>query len=415
MMVRVAVIGAGPNGLSIAAHLNARGLQPLVFGRPMEFWRSSIPRSMKLKSDGYASNLSEPSGRHTLKAYCEAQGRPYADTNPPIPLETYIAFSEAFQRKFVPQVDTRFVETISLEREGFALRLDDGAAIEADEVVVATGAGAFANIPAPLAHVSPARMSHSSRISDCARFAGKRVLVVGAGASAIDVAASMVVAGAEVRLVCRERALSVSDGGGTGALWRKLGTPDTPFGVAWRRRLAATLQNLFSLLPDWLRVDVVDNTLGPAPVWFIGPEIEGRIRVLPGREVLGAAEDVDEDEVELELGRVGAQIERVRADHIVLATGYRVELARLSLLSPELLSKIDLIEGSPRLSATFESSVSRLYFAGAMAAYTFGPPLRFVYGADFAAKRIAAAIEARSRTHRETTTSAPPVIRLAPR
>lgn len=411
MAARVAVVGAGPNGLSIAAHLNARGLQPLVFGKTMQFWRDSMPAGMKLKSDGFASNFSEPSGRFTLKTFCEAHRLPYGDMNAPIPLETYIAYGEAFQQRFAPQVDDRFVKNITRKGEGFSLELEDGTAVEAGQVVIATGLGAFANIPAPLTHISAERLSHSSAVSDCARFAGKRVLVVGAGASATDVAASMVKAGAEVFLVCRDRTLEYIDGGKTRSWWRRLLAPDTSVGPGWKRVFITKFPNLFALAPDWLRVYIVDNMLGPSPAWFVRPDIEGRIRVLPAREILGARENANG--VDVELGRVGAQIEYFRADHIVVGTGYQADIHRLPMLSPELLGEITLIEGSPRLSATFESSVSGLYFTGALAAYTFGPMLRFVCGAEFAARRIAAALDLRALTHSPTAPVAPTIIRLA--
>jgi len=411
MAARVAVVGAGPNGLSIAAHLNARGLQPLVFGKTMEFWRDSMPAGMKLKSDGFASNFSEPSGRFTLKAFCEAHRLPYADMNEPIPLDTYIAYGEAFQQRFAPQVDSRYVKTVTRNGEGFSLELEDGTVAEADDVVIATGLSSFAHVPAPLAHISGERLSHSSAISDCSRFAGKRLLIVGAGASATDVAASMVKAGAEVFLVCRDRTLEYVEGGKTRSWWRRLLAPNTPVGPGWKRVFITTFPNLFALFPDWLRVFIVDNMLGPSPAWFVRPEIEGRIRVLPAREILGARENASG--VDIELGRVGAQIEYFRADHIVAATGYRPDIHRLPMLSPELLAEVTLIEGSPRLSATFESSASGLYFTGASAAYTFGPMLRFVCGADFAARRIAAALDLRALSQVPSTPVAPRIIRLA--
>ena len=150
---------------------------------------------------------------------------------------------------------------------------------------------------------------------------------------------------------------------------------------------------LFAWLPEWTRIHVVDAMLGPEPAWFIREELEGRIRVLPGREILGARET--ELGVDVELGRVGSQIEYFRADHVVLGTGYKVDLRRLKMLAPELLAEIGRVGTAPRLSSTFESSVPGLYFVGAVAAYTFGPMMRFVCGADFAARRVAAAIEAR--------------------
>ena len=394
MAGKVAVIGAGPNGLSTAAHLNARGLQPLVFGRAMEFWRESLPEGMKLKSDGFALNLSEPSGRFTLKQFCQTRRLPYGDLGFPIPADTFVAYGDAFQKRFAPQVEDRLVTRVARAEEGFRLTLDDGVVVEVEDVVMATGLGGHAHVPAPLAKVSSARASHSSAVTDCSRFAGQRVLVVGGGASATDCAAALVKAGAEVSLVCRDRALRHVTGGPAFRNWREeLHAPTTPVGPGWARWIVTKAPRLFAWLPEWTRIHVVDAMLGPEPAWFIREELEGRIRVLPGREILGARET--ELGVDVELGRVGSQIEYFRADHVVLGTGYKVDLRRLKMLAPELLAEIGRVGTAPRLSSTFESSVPGLYFVGAVAAYTFGPMMRFVCGADFAARRVAAAIEAR--------------------
>jgi hypothetical protein len=74
-----------------------------------------------------------------------------------------------------------------------------------------------------------------------------------------------------------------------------------------------------------------------------------------------------------------------QADHVICGTGYRPEFARLPFLDDTLLSRINAVQGTPILSANFESSVPRLYFVGATAANTFGPVMRFAWGAEFAA------------------------------
>jgi cation diffusion facilitator CzcD-associated flavoprotein CzcO len=58
-MIETAIIGAGPYGLSIAAHFRSRGISFRVFGRPMDSWLRHMPKGMHLKSDGFASNLSD--------------------------------------------------------------------------------------------------------------------------------------------------------------------------------------------------------------------------------------------------------------------------------------------------------------------------------------------------------------------
>ncbi len=367
MASRVAVIGAGPQGLSIAAHLNARGLQPLVFGRTMEFWRRNMPPGMKLISDAAECDLTSPDGDFTLERFCAARGLPDAQAGAPVALETFLAYGEAFQRHSAPQVDARYVSRLAAANEGFQLTLEDGAQVEAGAVVLAVGLGASPRIPAAFARISGELVSHSSTLNIGSTFAGKRVLVVGAGASATDCALALANAGSDVTLVFRARHLD------------------------WASRRASRSPQLFSRLPAWARVALVERAQRPTPNPHSREALERHVRILPGREILGVQEMGSE--VEVELGRIGAQIEYFRADHVVLATGYHVDLNRLSLITPEVRSGIEQIHGSPRLSSNFESSVPGLYFAGALSAYSFGPSMRLVRGAAFAAPRIAAAIE----------------------
>ncbi len=82
----VAIIGTGPYGLSIGAHLKAAGVNFRIFGSSMEFWLKHMPKGMHLKSEGFASSLFDRESRFSLKAYCLEQGLPYAYTGLPVPL-----------------------------------------------------------------------------------------------------------------------------------------------------------------------------------------------------------------------------------------------------------------------------------------------------------------------------------------
>src|ERR1700678_2975366 len=94
----IVIIGAGPYGLSIAAHLRARGLGFRIFGQPMSNWQHKMPRGMLLKSDGFASNLADPADAFTLEAYCAEQGLPYSAEEEPVSRECFIAYGQAFQQ-----------------------------------------------------------------------------------------------------------------------------------------------------------------------------------------------------------------------------------------------------------------------------------------------------------------------------
>ena len=83
----------------------------------------------------------------------------------------------------------------------------------------------------------------------------------------------------------------------------------------------------------------------------------------------------------------GSQSEIV-TEHVIAATGYKVDMERLKFLNPEIRSKIKTLNKAPVLSSNFESSVPGLYFGGVAAANSFGPVMRFAFGAGFAARTI---------------------------
>jgi hypothetical protein len=361
----------------------------------MASWRYGTPPSMRLKSEGFASSLSDPRGEFTLKAYCQSAGLAYADIDLPTPVGTFIAYGDAFQRSFAPQLDTRLVREIRENRGEFEIELDDGASLSADQCVIATGLTGFQHIPAALGGLAGDRLAHTAELHDYTKFAGARVLVVGAGASATNAAGELLRQGAQVTLSCRSPELRFY-AGATPRGWRDaLLAPLSPIGPGWSKWAASYFPQAFRALPERLRVKIVDSTLGPAPAWFVRQEIEGKIEVLAGQRIGGARETatgVEIDFVDLDNGRSVHEF-----DYVIAGTGYKVDLERLSFLSPSLRSGLARVCGAPKLSYSFESSIAGLYFVGVSAAYHFGPALRFVCGADFASRRVSAAIAAKRR------------------
>ena len=96
--VDVVVIGAGPYGLSLAAYLSAAGVNYRHFGMPMRLWREAMPKGMFLKSQGFASNISDPRGTHTLEAFCQATNHPYKSYGLPVSLENFVNYGQWFHR-----------------------------------------------------------------------------------------------------------------------------------------------------------------------------------------------------------------------------------------------------------------------------------------------------------------------------
>src|SRR5437899_1536086 len=149
----VVIIGAGPYGLSLAAHLRARGISYRIFGKPMDFWLTQMPSGMSLKSDGFASNLYDPEDSFTLKRFCREHGIAYADIGIPVRLDTFNAYGLAFRAAMVPDLEERMVVALSRQSRGFVITLDDGEVVTALNVIVAVGISHFAHIPSTLAEL----------------------------------------------------------------------------------------------------------------------------------------------------------------------------------------------------------------------------------------------------------------------
>ncbi len=380
----VAVIGAGPYGLSIGAHLAARDSRYRVFGTPMYFWRRQVPKGMLLKSEGYASNLADPKRSYPLSAYCAEQGLPYADEGLPIPAETFADYGLAFMRRFGVAVEDRQVTGVDRAGDGFALHLDDGEIVTARSVVMAVGVARFPHFPPIFADAPREIVCHSTDHHELDGFAGQSVIVLGGGASAVCSAALLQEAGADVVSVARTMIfhdrLPLDR-----PLLERLRQPHTGVGSGWRPAFMAYLPLLFRMIPEARRIGIAQRASGPAGGYAM-KERFGRVKLLSGYEP--AAFALEGARARLTLRALDGGHEReLSADRVVLATGFETDLARLGVLSPALLGSISTIKGAPRLSTHFESSVPGLYFVGPAAGYMFGPIQRFVVGADFAARR----------------------------
>jgi thioredoxin reductase len=387
----VAIIGAGPFGLSTAAHLRARGIPVRVFGEPMVSWRDHMPAGMLLKSTPMASSLDAPQQGHTLADYCDAAGIKRLVTDEDIiPVETFIAYGEWFQQKLVPELER--VRVVSVDRGsggGFELKLDSGELFTARAVVVATGLHGLAHLPAELAAAPDGPtptgpVSHSSQHHDLTRYAGKDLIVVGAGQSALETAVLAAETGAQVRVVSRGRG-KVAFGAPPWDQPRL--RPESPFGRAWSLWALSYYPHPYRRLPAGARHYLVRRVLGPLGAWWLRDRFEGKVQVTEVDRIVGT--DADGGSPTLTVRTFGGQTEKLAADHVIAATGYRVDIAAMDFLGPELRTRVAVSRGTPRLSSGYVSSVPGLYFTGLPAAASYGPVMRFVCGTEFASPRLA--------------------------
>jgi cation diffusion facilitator CzcD-associated flavoprotein CzcO len=391
--VEVAVVGAGPYGLSLAAHLDAAGISTRVFGRPMDSWRSHMPEGMLLKSDPFASNLSDAQDFYTLARFSQEHSLPYNESEL-VKLDTFCNYGLDFQKQCVPQLTEVNVNAIERSGDKFIISLDSGGKVSARRVVIAIGVGPFRYVPEILGALPDRFVSHSFDHRDLSVFSGARVAVIGGGSSAIDLAGLAHERGCNVTLISRRARLKFTGGGSQRSeprpWWRGLRHPPSGLGPGLRSRFSTDAPLLIHLLPRKLRFEFVRRHLGPAASGVMKNKVVGRVPLLLERELAAVA--VEDSRLALTLSKKNGLLETLHVDHVIAATGFRVDLSRLTLLSPALRKDIAEYRGAPILTRHFESSVPGLYFIGLTAAASFGPLMRFTFGARYAARRLTRAL-----------------------
>jgi len=382
----VAVIGAGPYGLSAAAHLCHAGVDTVVFGEPMASWERQMPRGMSLRSTRRSSSISDPERALTLERFEAWQG---SELPTPIPVKTFIAYGRWFQQAVAPDLDRRLVRRVEPDGTSFRVVLHDGDVVSAARVVIACGLTSFAHNPRALASLSQPVAFHSRDLGDAREYANRRVLVVGAGQSALESAALLHEGGARVEVVARADRVAwipvgVNGSGLTRSLLNELLYPPTevgPPGINW----VAGAPDVFRRLPSVVRAEITRRCTVPVGAsWLCGRLSDVPITI--GRSIASASASNGGATVVLDDGT------RRDVDHVLAATGYRVDMARSALLARELTTRLRLTGGYPELRTGFEASVERLYFLGAAAVGSFGPVMRFVVGTWFSAPALTRAI-----------------------
>ena len=355
-----------------------------IFGLPMHSWRVQMPSDMFLKSEGFASNLYAPEA-FSLERFCAERSLSYRYMGRPVPRKIFVSYGLAFQQHFVSNLEEKRVLALKGSPIGWQLFLDTGEMAVAREVVIAVGLSHFKYVPPVLASLPPKFLSHSCDHSDLSLFRGCDVTVVGGGASACDVAASLHRSGAQVRLIARGPTLRWTKPDQEPLWGRLFYPPGLGVGGGWRSRFLENCQLLFRRLPQEKRLRIARTYLGPRAGWPVRDIIE---RLPPLLEHKVQSAEVHNYRVRLVLtGNDGNQRE-VLTDHIVAATGFQIDLRKLIFLDGAVRSAIKTVENTPILSDNFECSVPGIYFTGLAAASTFGPSMRFLIGARFAARTL---------------------------
>jgi FAD-dependent urate hydroxylase len=387
----VAIVGAGPYGLSAANYLQQiRGLDVRLFGKPMTFWERHMPEGMQLRSPWAGSHIADPRRHLTLDVYRSMNGNDHLQY--PLPVSDFIRYGRWIHQQ-VGRADRRDVMRIEPAPRGYQLTLEDGEALGARRVVVAAGIQQFAHRPQIFQRLPSSLVTHTSEQREFGKFRDKEVLVIGNGQSAFEAAVFLHEAGARVQLVGRSPALAwVPRLGWTrhkAIRWLLYGPGEIGgAGIS----LIIQRPNVFRRLPRDVQDRWAPQATRPAVATWLRPRLDG-IPICLGTCPVEAR-------VEGERVRVGFSdgCERV-ADHVVLGTGYRIDVRQYPFFSAEILDGLDIVNGFPRLADGFETSVPGLHIVGAPAAWSFGPLMKFVAGTEFASPALRSRVSrAKSRS-----------------
>jgi pyruvate/2-oxoglutarate dehydrogenase complex dihydrolipoamide dehydrogenase (E3) component len=373
------VIGAGPYGLSVAAHLKAQGAPTLVFGKTMEFWQK-MPSKMYLKSVWTASTFDDPYGAYSLNQYVQATKTTRQE---PVPLPFFLDYGHWFQQHAISNVDPTYVSQLSRDGKGFHLDLSDGRSVKAGRVIVAVGIELFTHVPHFAQGIPNTLASHTHYHNDFSEFKGRMTIVIGSGQSGLETAALLHEAGADVELIARgpiiwiDRRLYHYTG-----VTRHIFYPPSDVGPPGLNQLAAH-PLLYRRLSDQMRQSLAKRAIRPAGADWLRARVEHQVRVTPFTQIQKMTPQGRG--VCLELGDGTTR----EADYVFLGTGFKPDFQKLPFLAPALHADIQGKDGFPILNKWLESSVPNLHFAGALGGFTFGPICRFIAGSVFAARQIA--------------------------
>lgn len=374
------IVGAGPFGIAAAARASALGLDHVIVGRPMSFWKENMPKGMFLRS-GFDWHL-DPQGVRTFERYLAVDGVPEPL---PIALDRFLDYAEWFRQECGIRVDERLVHSVERHAGGrFVAHLEDGGCVIASAVLCAPGFRPFCHVPAEFTVTVPGgRVCHSADFSDFGRFSGRRCLIVGGRQSAF------------------ETAVLLSEGGAKSVT------------VVHRHATPAFEESDWS----WVAGDLANAESHPG--WFasLPPEsrrsierrfwAEGRLKLEPwlGERLRRTDVSVIQNtaveslrgsgEGSLRVTLSGETRRQIEVDDVILATGFQVDVSRIGYLR-ELVPFIGGEDGFPALTSTFEcGGVPGLYLTGLVAARQFGPYMGFLASCPFAARTAVDAIAAK--------------------
>jgi FAD-dependent urate hydroxylase len=319
-----------------------------------------LPDGINLKSPATSTNVFVPDRGHTFPEWCRQRG---LEDYEPCSMASFADYGLWMQRKFVPEIEPVNVAKISRDDDIFVVSLCNGETFKTKHVIVATGLSCLASTPSILQHLPPSLLKHTSILSDFSEFKGKRVAIIGAGASAIESGALVREAGGRPEIFVRESRVVIYDRTPRHRSLRdRILSPSTPIGNGAVPLVVAKLPLLTYFLPNAKRVRMLEVFTYPSAPWWIKDRVVGLVPMFTSHAITAASEI--QDGVRLKIRSGIAQERDEDFDAVIAGTGYEKDVARLTFLDSELVDKIRKFEKAPVLSMNFESSVKGLYFIG---------------------------------------------------
>jgi thioredoxin reductase len=349
---------------------------------------------MFLKSEPYGSAISAATRGYDVGTYARLHGfDDYVDRVGPLSLERFLGYADWFTGQLVPDVQDLTVTNVTPQDGGFKVEFAEEAPVSARQVIVATGLLPYMHIPGELSGLPSDLMTHSSVHDRLDQFSGKRVAVIGAGQSALQTGALLLEAGAEVQVVARRHELIWEE-----AVAQVLRLPDyilrppSKLCEGWGCAFADS-PDAFRLLPESVRVRKALTSFGPKGAWWLRDRVEDVVDVLTGHQLRSA--EPHGTGVRLHLD--GAKRSSIDADHVIAGTGFRIDVSRLTYLSPEIQASLTTRGNCPLVNRAGESTIPGMYFAGALTSVSLGPGVRFISGTHQTAPQLARSVARRAR------------------
>jgi FAD-dependent urate hydroxylase len=377
------IIGAGPYGLAMAAYARHLGIDHVIVGKAMEFWKANMPEGMYLRSPSDWSL--DPVGVHSLENYLAMQGATPSDVEP-LSLPFYLAYAQWFLQQTridaIPALIRRLDWADGADRRIHAT-LDDGRILSARYVVIAVGCKYFKYLPPEMVKRVPVgRYSHTCDRVDFRDLRGKRCLILGGRQSAFEWTALLNEAGAAAVHVSHRHAspsFKAADWSWVNPLVDAM--VDDP---AWFRRLSpedkeAVCQRLWA-----------EGRLKVEP-WLESRVMQETVTLWPKTQLVSAGE-LPSGELVMKLNNG----KTLTIDHVILATGYKVDLDQVPFLAQgNILARLATQNGFPILDEHFQTNIPGLFITSMPASQDFGPFFAFTVSVRTSAKLIAQAIVGR--------------------